>query len=286
MPLFCRGLRDHLIRHAKDDGTLLESTDDPGADMATVMVAHRTEAKLVAEYIRRLIQTGFLSFEGGRLWMTNFVDAQSARSPGARRQKVWRERHRDVTETPSETRGSVTRDVTRDVTLASPDTLQMTRRDETRDPPSPPPGPEPRRQARPDPFLASMSGRRTQDDPDVIRVFEAWKLAHGFAGAKFREPADYRADTIREAIQTNGVEACLLVLEASRTDPMVTGVVDDKGQEHRTIGYLFKPDTFDRLLRAGQRARAGKPLSAVEVARRARDAVPDEVRVVRYGGEP
>lgn len=131
-------------------------------------------------------------------------------------------------------------------------------------PPSEPSNP------RPDPFMASMTGRRTQDDPGVIAVFEAWKLAHGFTGAKLRQPADARADVLFEAVTTHGVEDCLRVLEASKTDAMVTGKADEQGQEHRSVEYIFKPTTFDRLLREADKHQASKPLGAAEVMRRAR----------------
>lgn len=135
-----------------------------------------------------------------------------------------------------------------------------------------PPPPSESRQRPPDPFGDSMHGRRAQDDPGVIAVFEAWKLAHEFQNAKFRQPADYRADILLEAIKTHGVEACLRVLEASKTDAKVLGKSDERGEEHRSIEYLFKPATFDRLLRAADKQRAEKPLSAAEATRQARMA--------------
>lgn len=127
----------------------------------------------------------------------------------------------------------------------------------------------------PDPFRDSLTGRRTQDDPGVVAVFEAWKLAHGFTGAKLRQPADYRADILLETLKTHDVPTCLRVLEASKTDAMVTGKADEQGQEHRSIEYLFKPATFDRLLRAAEQAQSKKPKSASDVAREARRAVVD-----------
>lgn len=146
--------------------------------------------------------------------------------------------------------------------------------------PSPTPGeeiplppPEPRTKP-PDPMSDSLRGRRTQDHPDVVRVFDTWKLAHGFTGAKFRSPADARADVLFEAVKTYGVGPCLRVLEASKTDPMVTGKADERGQEHRKIEYLFSPSTFDRLLRAAdEQDRRARP--APDPVARARSATPN-----------
>lgn len=136
---------------------------------------------------------------------------------------------------------------------------------ERREDPPPPVRPKPA-----DPFMATLTGRRTQDDPGVIAVFEAWKLAHGSVNSKFRQPADSRADVLFEAVTTHGVEDCLRVLEASKTDAMVTGKADERGQSHTSVEYIFKPTTFDRLLREADKHQASKPLGAAEVMRRAR----------------
>lgn len=147
--------------------------------------------------------------------------------------------------------------------------LPLPLREEEEIPPTPS-EPQPQRVKPVDAFTASLTGNRTQDNPGVIAVFEAWKLAHGFTGSKFRSPADSRADVLFEAVNTNGIEACLRVIEASKVDGMVTGKADERGQEHRSIEYIFKPATFDRLLRQAEKARAEKPIGAAESVRRAR----------------
>ena len=123
-----------------------------------------------------------------------------------------------------------------------------------------------------DRMAESLTGRRTQDDPDVLSLFDAWRLAHGATNSKFRNPADVRADVLHEAVTSHGMAACLAVLEASKSDGMVTGQADDKGLEHRSVEYIFQPKTFDRLLRAAEQARAARPPSALEAVRRAREA--------------
>ncbi len=139
----------------------------------------------------------------------------------------------------------------------------------------PPPPEEPARPLPRDPFGDSLRGKRTQDDPDVLRLFEAWKVAHGFSGAKFRQPADARADILHEALATHGMAPCLAVLEASKTDGMVTGKTDEHGEEHRSVEYLFKPATFDRLLRAAEQRKRKRNPTGFDPVAAARDAEPD-----------
>lgn len=129
--------------------------------------------------------------------------------------------------------------------------------------------------ARRDPFMESMTGRRAQDNSEVKSLFEAWKDAHAARGSTFRNPVDVRADILFESIKSHGLQACLDVLEASKTDGMVTGKTDERGAEHRSVEYIFKPTTFDRLLRAAEKMRAERPLSASETVRRGKQVEPD-----------
>lgn len=126
MPLFTRGLRDYLIRFAEDDGTLLHSTKDPVRDLCRVLGAEGAERKLVQEAYTLLCEVGYLATDGSRLSIAKFVDAQTARSPGAKRQAKHKGKRQQ----------SVTGDVTSDTNNPSPETLQgegdETRRDETR----------------------------------------------------------------------------------------------------------------------------------------------------------
>jgi hypothetical protein len=139
MPLFTRGLRDYLLRHAKEDGTILSSTEDAAGDLAGVLNAKQTERKMVEESVSRLLKCGYLSLAGGRLWITRFEEAQSARSPGAKRQAkhvaAKRARDTDVTgDAPGDTQAAKA-----DVIIASLLTSQTdeTRRDETTTPKPP-----------------------------------------------------------------------------------------------------------------------------------------------------
>lgn len=137
LPLFARGLRDYLLRHAAEDGTLLSKTKDPAKDLAHALSVHRHELKSFRDGISALIESRFLSFEGGRLWITRFEEAQNARSKGAIRQANYMARKRG--QEPS--RGDVTDDVTADADETSQLTSPLA--DETRrEIADPPPNPQ------------------------------------------------------------------------------------------------------------------------------------------------
>lgn len=144
MSVVARGLRDYLLRIAGDDGTLLASTKDAKQDVLRLLNPTSTEKRLVAEAFEELLRIGYLSLEGGRLWITKFVEAQASRSAGALRQERYKQRREGlasdegVIDTVTE---SVTQSVTGDGAADAPLTLHLdeTRRDETRrDPPKPP----------------------------------------------------------------------------------------------------------------------------------------------------
>lgn len=112
LPAFNRALRDFLLRLAKsrNDATILRKTDSPGKDIARAIGAHPKEVGLVAEYVESMLADGYLSHDGTRLWITNFVEAQNAKSPGAKRQDKWRDRPVKSPETASGNDISVSRD--------------------------------------------------------------------------------------------------------------------------------------------------------------------------------
>jgi hypothetical protein len=97
MSLFARGLRDYLLRFATEDGTLIPKTTKPADDLCRVLGASGAERKHVGSAIDELLSVGYLSLTDGRLWVTRYVEAQEARSPGALRQQRYRDNHRDVT---------------------------------------------------------------------------------------------------------------------------------------------------------------------------------------------
>jgi hypothetical protein len=122
LSLFARGLRDYLLRFATEDGTLLPTTTRPADDLARVLGAATNERKPIGLAVAELLRIGYLSHEGGRLWITRYVEAQEARSPGALRQQRYRDANRDVT--PPVTR-NVTVPVTSNVTSNRRDLAEL-----------------------------------------------------------------------------------------------------------------------------------------------------------------
>lgn len=116
LPVLARGLRDYLIRHAKDDGTILTKTDDPGGDLARALGAHADEFDLVARYVGDWIRDGYLTHTKGKLAIKNFKVAQQSRTPEAERQRRFREKKRAV----EGVTGNVTPGVTCNVTDVTP----------------------------------------------------------------------------------------------------------------------------------------------------------------------
>jgi hypothetical protein len=145
--VFTRGIRDYLLRHADDDGTIIKKADDPIAALAKVLGVEQSERKLFKSCIDDLVELRYLSVDNGRLWITRFTEGQQARSPGAKRTATWKakreaERQRgSVTPTVSgdahgDAAGDVTGDATGDVTGDVTNRRDETRRDEN--PQSPP----------------------------------------------------------------------------------------------------------------------------------------------------
>lgn len=144
-----RALRDFLLRLAKSrtDATILGRTDNPGEDLARALGAHPDEAPSIVAHVNSMLEDGFLTHRNGRLWITNFVRAQAARTPGARRQKTYREKHSDASRNVRARASPSTSDVTGDVTGSDPrdvtgsegvvsrDTLQERREDPRREDP-------------------------------------------------------------------------------------------------------------------------------------------------------
>jgi 5-methylcytosine-specific restriction endonuclease McrA len=98
LPVLNRSLRDFLLRLAKsrEDATILAKTENPGEDLARALGAHQDEHDLIVSFINSMLKDGYLRHKKGRLWITNFVNAQQARSPGAIRQQRWRENNPEL----------------------------------------------------------------------------------------------------------------------------------------------------------------------------------------------
>lgn len=126
LPLFTRSVRDYLLRVASDDGTLLKSTKTPAADLARVLTAEPAEKKQLERAVEQLIAIEYLTLSRGRLTITKFVEAQAAKSPGAKRQQRYRDVHKNGSgDVPGNATEASLGDVTNNVTS------DETRRDET-----------------------------------------------------------------------------------------------------------------------------------------------------------
>lgn len=128
LSLFARGLRDYLLRFATEDGTLLPGSKRAAEDLCRVLGASSGERRHVLAAVEELIGVGYLTLDpNGRLWITRYVEAQQARSPGALRQQRYRDNH-----------SRVTRNATDDVTPPVTDNVTSNRRDlaELGEPPS------------------------------------------------------------------------------------------------------------------------------------------------------
>jgi hypothetical protein len=119
--------------------------------------------------------------------------------------------------------------------------------------------------------LRSGGGPRSR--PDVRRLHERFKLAIGLPGLSLDVNGDFDAQTLADALDAHGPNACDVVADESPHDRMVTGEADERGNEHKSVGYVFgKPHVFARILAAGKKrladerkVRRGGP-SAIERA--------------------
>lgn len=110
LPLLARGVRDYLIRVARQqDGVLVKNAPTEERAIETLLrgcSAHAEEMELATKYIQLWIDDGYLVWRRSKnryaLGIKRYVEAQKARSPGAVRQKRYRDRH-----TPQKTNHSM-----------------------------------------------------------------------------------------------------------------------------------------------------------------------------------
>jgi hypothetical protein len=140
-----------------------------------------------------------------------------------------------------------------------------------------PPTPSDPEQARvppKDPFGDTLRKFPPAERPDVLRVWQAFKAALGYpAKTKFRGLWDEDAVRIADAIDAYDEATCLGVVGVAPLDSMVNGTGDERGQKHDSVLYVFgNQNTFNRLLRAAEKAAADRPMSVAEATRQARMA--------------
>lgn len=184
-------------------------------------------------------------------------DAKEKKLKKAARQKRWKDAQK-----AKEGDGG---DVLVDVSNASPET--SARRSADASPvrartPVPLPSPllkekEINHPPRRDPMSESLAGGPTGRQ-DVLDVHAVWKVSVGKPQHRFRVSGaayDIDAQTIAEAIDTYGLEACLAVAKHATHDGMVNGKLDDKRTKHDSIRYIFgNNDAFNRILKSSQEA--------------------------------
>jgi hypothetical protein len=205
LSVVARGLRDYLLRLATEDGTILSATEKPCDDLLRLMRAESAEKRLLRQAYEDLIRIGYLSFSGGRLWITRFVDAQAARSPGAQRQADYKQRQRERIETlqghasPDDAPGTSPESSPNASPVTSPGDAQVTshldetRRDET----------------------------RKQSRAQELEVFEFWKSETGKTGSTFD---DKRRARIRARLNEGfTVERLKAAIRQRRNDPHLMG---------------------------------------------------------------
>jgi hypothetical protein len=120
-----------------------------------------------------------------------------------------------------------------------------------------------------DPMGDGLRGNAPRQRKDVQEVHAHWAKVTGRVGAKLGLGADdVHARIIAEAIDLYGEQGCHRILDVASDDGMVNGT-EDKGKEHKDIGYIFgNPSTFARLLGVANRRAAGQTrLPASEAVR-------------------
>lgn len=214
LPIFTRSLRDYLLRMADDEGTLLKQTKAPSADLARVLIVDAAERKQFDAAVTKLLEIEYLTLSRGRLFITRFVDAQAARTPGALRQKRYRERHQN---SASDAHEASPRDITRDVTLDET-SIDEIRRDEIPQPPSPLPLVNPDDAPRPialdfelHPSAVTELAKFTGQTEDVIRAAAAefkayWAIGGGMGKKRTHWQAKCR-DDVRHKHESGALSA-------------------------------------------------------------------------------
>lgn len=138
------------------------------------------------------------------------------------------------------------------------------------------PNPAPKRRPK-DPLGDQLRGRSPCDRDDVQQVHAVFRETVGLPHLRLRGSQDLDADRLAETIDLHGLATCLTVARECIHDRMVTGEADERGMEHKSVGYVFGNATaFARILRdAEARARKRTGVSITETMDRAMSAEPD-----------
>ncbi len=227
-PLFARGLRDLLVRLAKDDGTVVARTTSPADDLAATLKASPDEWPMVVDAAERMLVDGYLLHETGRLFIARHEDAQARCTSTARVRK-----HRAKA---AETAGSETlpKRVTKHQSGTDPTRPDPTRPDPT-DPPIVPQGKG----------AASAGGASSSE---VRRVWEHFLSCRRFINSSAPPKLnDTRRKHIRARLRSYGMDRVILAVTAmlardswyvaeGRITPEMVFRSDEQLEKHENVG--------------------------------------------------
>jgi hypothetical protein len=208
----------------------------PKLDLQRLLGVQKNEIKAMNDAFDALVGVGYLSIDGGRLWITKFADAQAARSPGAKRQAAYKANKRQRETSPASSPPSVTADALGDASVTSQ--IDETRRDETRTPN--PVVAEPALAERARAVLENPHDGQWQQPskwPETIAVCEAWSFT---TSTKLRDypPGDSDLRAILEAFADGTtVDECLLAGKRAKVSEYFAGL-KSKGPASFTAAVL------------------------------------------------
>ena len=222
-PLLARGIRDYLIRHARDDGTLLARTTEPEDDLAASLGPRPDEVGPTILAIQLLLADGFLVHDKRtkRLSMARFEEAQE-RSTSTERVRRYRSKLAELAE--PETLRNVPEALLKRASETDPirsdpirsETIQEEEQKDPLEPPSgsPPPPTKAKRASRlpldwtPDPADTRRLGSELHLSPEVIQAEQAkfadyWAAAAGKGSTKMDWKAAWRG-WLRRSVEFRG----------------------------------------------------------------------------------
>jgi hypothetical protein len=151
LPLSARGLGSESLKYARqEDGFLIDTEGESlGIALAYFMGARPSEHERIQADADRLLAHGFYEMRGTRVFVRNFVDAQTRQSAAALRKARQRAKQKAEQEAERDMERDVSRDVSRGVCHAMSQGIETNRIEPNRiepkptQKPKPPPKPKP-----------------------------------------------------------------------------------------------------------------------------------------------
>lgn len=268
----------HMLRDRFDRAGVFDCQGHEVSQAVTAVTGLPRE--IVSVGLKCLLATKTWVVKDGRLVWPTFLEAQTCKRGDRTRQRESRRNRRAKTLTVDVTPVELeSRPVTDGHTRSPEVTPSQAKPSREEDPPTPfQDEPQSESRLRPaDPMGDTFTGRSPERRADVAKVHEAWKRSCNFPKHKFRQPFDVDARAIAQAIDSDGLENCLIVAEYAPNDGMVNGKLDEQRQAHDRPEYIFgKSHVFHRILKAalaaGKGTDAKKKLSASEAVAAAKGA--------------